>query len=231
LRCCPTLPAEVTSSCSGLASEAINTECSQEVKALQGSGYCGSLPDASTSEAGRIDAQAHEAGATSDAAGDAGVVAPACALLGVCCQSPTLPASQTTTCDTFLASGDESQCATLLSSLAGSKECGSVGGTCAQLQPCCGSPSFPANDYAACIGAVNAGIGADCATQLSAYQQANVCAGDGGMATGACVLLDACCNSPMFPAGQQEACFGIARSNNASDCESSYTGYYAVGDC
>jgi hypothetical protein len=222
--CCPSLPSDVSSSCVKAANQALNSECGLDVAALVMNGYCPVRVDAGA----LVDAAPRTDGGT-DAGVDASRIPPACALLGVCCQSPALPADQMTTCSTFLASGEESQCSTLYASLSGSEECGSVGGTCLQLQSCCTSESFPAQFQLACTGAVNAGITADCANQLSEYQTAAYCVGGDAGITGACGMLDLCC--PGLPADQQETCFQIARSSNANDCDSAYAGYYAVGYC
>jgi hypothetical protein len=229
--CCPALPAAVTKSCSLLASQAIDSECAQEVATLHADGHCPALDGGA-----RIDGSATADATLADVRGvdaqaDAAV---ACVLLGACCQSTSLPAGESATCNAFLASGEESECATLLTSLTQSGSCTSGGATsesCPDLQACCQSASFPASFQTACVGAVNAGIAADCATQLSAYQMTQLCVSDGGTTAPACGVLSTCCISTMFPGNSQSTCLGVARSNNGDQCESAYTGYVAVGYC
>lgn len=147
-----------------------------------------------------------------------------CAQLESCCETM----SSSSGCETVVSEGNDSTCASTLSSYQSGGYC--TGGTqCATLSGCCATLP-PGPGWAdTCNQEVGFGNDPECGSLFGTYQTDGYCNGNPGGLSDHCYALQGCCAD--LAGTDHTTCNGYVTGNLDGTCQSALLGYQNQGLC
>jgi hypothetical protein len=182
----------------------------------------GSSRPATSHDAGS--SSTHSDGGASTTRPDGGGGGENCAALESCCETM----SSSPGCETIVSEGNDSSCASTLSTYQSSGYCN--GGTnCATLATCC--TTLPAGPGWAdtCNQEVGIGNDTECGSLFGTYQNDGYCNGNPGGLSDNCYALSGCCG--MLTGTDATTCNGYVSANVDGTCSSALTSYQDQALC
>ena len=147
-----------------------------------------------------------------------------CAALETCCETM----SSSSGCESLVSAGNETSCASALSSYQSGGYCN--GGTnCATLSSCCTTLPPGAGWADTCNQEVGIGNDTECGSLFGTYQNDGYCNGNPGGLSNNCYALSSCC--AMLTGTDATTCNGYVTGNVDGTCSSALASYQSAGSC